>query len=291
MKAPGETDPLYVVARTVLLDALEALGAQRNALILVGAQAVYVHTGGAGLAIAEFTSDADIALDPRHLTPDPGIDTLMEAAGFFRGPDGSGAPAIGTWSSLREISGVTSVVSVDLMVPEALSGRGRRSADIPPHTPGSARRALGLEGCVVDRDLHRIGSFDPRDGRTFEVDVAGQGALLLAKVTKIAERADAAGLGRKDRTKPKDALDVYRLLAATPSAELARRYDRLLAADVSAAVAQRGLASGDALFSSPNSSGCRWAAEAAAPFEEPDVIAASAASLWGAFRRTTGRRA
>jgi hypothetical protein len=38
-------DELYVIARRVLLDALEALGEHREATILVGAQAVYLHTG------------------------------------------------------------------------------------------------------------------------------------------------------------------------------------------------------------------------------------------------------
>ena len=51
----GGTEPineLYVRARRVLLDALEALHDQRNALILVGAQAIYLHAGDADLAIA-----------------------------------------------------------------------------------------------------------------------------------------------------------------------------------------------------------------------------------------------
>ena len=43
------TDPLYVAARGVLLDALQALGEQREALILAGAQAIYIHTGAAEL--------------------------------------------------------------------------------------------------------------------------------------------------------------------------------------------------------------------------------------------------
>jgi hypothetical protein len=42
-------DELYVIARRVLLDALDALGEHRNATILVGAQAVYLHTGDADL--------------------------------------------------------------------------------------------------------------------------------------------------------------------------------------------------------------------------------------------------
>ncbi len=46
---PGESvppDPLYALARAVLLDVLEALGDQRDAVVLVGAQAIYLHTGG-----------------------------------------------------------------------------------------------------------------------------------------------------------------------------------------------------------------------------------------------------
>jgi hypothetical protein len=49
---PGAPDPLYVNAREVLLDALEALGAHRASLILVGAQAIYLHTGEAEIAVA-----------------------------------------------------------------------------------------------------------------------------------------------------------------------------------------------------------------------------------------------
>ena len=38
-------DERYVIARRVLLDALEALGEHREATILVGAQAIYLHAG------------------------------------------------------------------------------------------------------------------------------------------------------------------------------------------------------------------------------------------------------
>ncbi len=61
---PGVPEPLYVLARRVLLDALQALGDQNEAVILVGAQAVYLHTGEADLAVAEYMIDGDIAIDP-----------------------------------------------------------------------------------------------------------------------------------------------------------------------------------------------------------------------------------
>jgi len=42
---PGEPDQIYVDARRALLDALDALGPQAAAIVLVGAQAIYLHTG------------------------------------------------------------------------------------------------------------------------------------------------------------------------------------------------------------------------------------------------------
>jgi hypothetical protein len=43
-----------------LLDALVALEPHIDALVLVGAQAIYLHTGDADLAVAEYTTDADL---------------------------------------------------------------------------------------------------------------------------------------------------------------------------------------------------------------------------------------
>ena len=56
----GAPDPLYVAARRTLLDALEAVEMQLDALVLVGAQAVYLHTGEGDLAVAPYTTDADL---------------------------------------------------------------------------------------------------------------------------------------------------------------------------------------------------------------------------------------
>ena len=54
----GLPDPLYVQARRVLLDATDALADQLDAIVLVGAQAIYLRTGDADLAVAEYTTDA-----------------------------------------------------------------------------------------------------------------------------------------------------------------------------------------------------------------------------------------
>jgi hypothetical protein len=52
-------DPLYVRARAALLEATEALAPHLDALVLVGAQAIYLHTGATDLAVAKYTTDAD----------------------------------------------------------------------------------------------------------------------------------------------------------------------------------------------------------------------------------------
>ena len=55
MMDPEPLDPRYVQARRVLLDALFALAPYGAAIIVAGAQAIYLHTGDADFAIAPFT--------------------------------------------------------------------------------------------------------------------------------------------------------------------------------------------------------------------------------------------
>ena len=70
MSRPGDAE-ILVAARSALLDALEALADQRAALVLIGAQAIYLHTGAAPVALAEATKDTDLAVDPRALHDNP----------------------------------------------------------------------------------------------------------------------------------------------------------------------------------------------------------------------------
>jgi len=70
------------MARTGLLDALEALESHIDALVIVGAQAIYLHTGTTEIALAEFTTDGDVAIDPDQLRSDPLIEEAMRAAGW-----------------------------------------------------------------------------------------------------------------------------------------------------------------------------------------------------------------
>jgi len=64
----NEPDELYVLARRVLLD---ALGSHRDAVVLVGSQAVYLRVGEGDLAVAPFTTGGDLAIDPGRLNSIP----------------------------------------------------------------------------------------------------------------------------------------------------------------------------------------------------------------------------
>jgi Nucleotidyltransferase len=160
----------------VLLDALDALAPFRDAVILVGAQAIYQHTGDIGLAVAPYTTDADLALNPELLLPDPKLDVSLKAAGFAPSPG-----QVGIWVQ-------TTGGTVDLLVPEALGGAGRRGARLHPHGNQTARKARGLEAALADNSPMTIEALDAADRRRTEVAVAGPSALLVAKLHKLAER-------------------------------------------------------------------------------------------------------
>lgn len=123
-------DPEYVAARRVLMDALDALEGHRDNLVLVGAQAVYHHTGDAELNVPVMTTDADLAIDTAGLADAPGIGETLRAAGFTPGPNP------GHWVAL-------SAVAVDIMVATSPAGpdprRVRhisyRTTSSPPASP------------------------------------------------------------------------------------------------------------------------------------------------------------
>lgn len=132
---------LYVVARRVLLDALIGLTDQRDAIVVVGAQAVYLRCGDTDLSVAAYTSDADLGIDPRRLSSEPELAGAMRAAGFTLRSDG-GPSQPGTWIRYALVGGVERAIPVDLLIPAQLSGTGvgRRTASIPPHDRMAARK-------------------------------------------------------------------------------------------------------------------------------------------------------
>lgn len=215
---PTDFDPLYVAARSVLLDALVALAPHGKAIIIAGAQAVYLRTGLNDIAIAPYTTDGDLALDPTLLGDDPQLEASMEQAGFHLLPQGTDSTEPGVWIATREVSGENVIVPVDLIVPEAAAtGGGRRAARLGPHGNRAARRAVGLEAVLFDHDTMTVAALDPRDDRSIDVEVAGVAALLVAKAHKIHDRS--AG-GRTDRLKDKDASDVVRMMQTSPPGEI-----------------------------------------------------------------------
>lgn len=173
-----ELDELYVVARRVLLDALDALGPHREAIVLVGAQAVYLRVGEADLAVAPFTTDADLAIDPALLAEIPPLEQVLMGAGFLPRTKDS----VGVWITKRPTSqSADTEVAVDLLVPASVSpGTGRRAARLPGHDSRAARIVKGLEGAVVDSEIMRLAALDTTDARSFDVRVAGPAALLVA---------------------------------------------------------------------------------------------------------------
>jgi hypothetical protein len=267
---PGAPDPEYVLARRVLLDALQALGEQRSAVVLVGAQAIYLHAGDADLAVAPYTTDGDLAIDPSRLRNDPKLAEALVGAGFS-----ADTRQVGTWIMSRPLEGRAVDVKIDLMVPEAVGGPGRRGARLGPHGNRAARKARGLEATLVDQQQRTIEALeDEDDERAFEVAVAGPAALLVAKLHKIAERVDTPG-----RREDKDALDILRLLQAVPTEVIADGVRTLLDEQISADVTEEALSYLRDLFSEPSRPGCQMAARAAAPLEPEDTIAASCAFL------------
>ena len=267
---PGAPDPRYVLARTVLLDALEALGDQRAAVIVVGAQAVYLHTGAIDLGVPEFTLDADITLDPDLLREIPEIEAAMLGARFVRGN------RVGVWIAPRSVAGTPANVEVDLMVPEAVGGPGRRAARLQGHAKEVARKTRGLEAALIDKSVVSIAALEPIDRRAFEVAIAGPAALLIAKVHKIAERVAER---EQRRLEDKDALDILRLLQATETVALAAVISRILQTDVAGEVTREALGILREHFTDARAHGPQMAVRAAGVLLPAEVVAASCAAL------------
>ncbi len=264
------------MARAGLLDALEALQLQLGALIIVGAQAIYLHTGSLQVALAEYTTDGDVAVDPARLSAEPLVEEALRAAGFTPDPRRS---AVGSWISPRG-------VPVDLMVPDAVAGAGRRGVRAPPHDSQAMRRARGLEAALVDNSKMVIGALDAAaDAREFEVSVAGPAALLVAKLHKIHDRIESPS-----RLDNKDAHDIYRLLRSVETEVLTAAIGRLLGQTVSAQVTGDALVHLGALFGQgPGARGSVMAGAAEELVGDPAAVAESVALLAQDLLDATGR--
>ncbi|WBQ05451.1 GSU2403 family nucleotidyltransferase fold protein [Kribbella sp. CA-293567] len=273
MNPPGAGSPdLLVASRGALLDALNALAEHRDAVVVIGAQAVYLHTSEvrSRVALAESTKDSDVAVDPQKLADEPLLEEAMLRGGFTPNPI-KNQP--GAWVNAAGLE-------VDLMVPAVLAGSGgqqTRGARIPPHSKRAARRARGLEASMVDNSPMYISALDPSDPRRLLVAVAGPAALLVAKLHKIGERV---GDSNPKRLQDKDAHDVYRLLVAIETEDLAAPMMHLLGAEVSGAVTAEALTHLRELFAAgPHAHGSAIAGRAEDGIGNPDQVAASVSAL------------
>ena len=210
---PTELDPLYVEARRVLLDALTALAPHDTAIVVAGAQAIYLRTGAGDVAVAPYTTDGDLVVDPTSLSAEPEIEAAMMAAGFHLAIAGNGHVEPGIWVAESDIGGDSFLIPVDLIVPEGNAPPGgRRGARLGPHGNKAARRARGLEAALVDKSRMTVSALDPNDRRSVTVDVAGEAALLVSKAHKLHDRVAS---GKPDRLDDKDAADVVRIMQMT----------------------------------------------------------------------------
>lgn len=256
---PHDLDPGYVEARRVLLNALEALAPHGAAVIVAGAQAVYLHAGETEVAVAPYTTDGDLVLDPVLLRKNPTLEAAMSAAGFHL-QDVSGHVEPGIWVAPAEVDGTDILVPVDLIVPEgAATGGGRRGARLGPHGKRAARRAVGLEAALVDHGTMTVSSLDPADPRSVQVEVAGPAALLVAKAHKLHDRI---ARGRADRLDDKDAADVWRLMQTTSPREVGATFAALRAHSIAGPPSTDALAYLDRLFGSRAGQGIEMASRA-----------------------------
>jgi hypothetical protein len=205
----GESN-LIIEAREALIDAVEALGTQAKSLILVGAQAIYLHTDRLELVVAPATKDSDFVIDSRSLEDKPILEERLSAAGFMRDPISSNP---GAWINVKGIP-------VDFMVPAKLvSAKTRRSVNLNPHADYVARKTLGIEAALLDNEVREIKSFSSISSRSCRVAVAGPASLLVAKLIKVGERIDQSRI-----SSDKDSYDILRIFEAVESTTLVSKF-------------------------------------------------------------------
>lgn len=268
----------YVEARRVLLDALVALQPHIGAIVLIGAQAVYLRTAGRLPTYQPYTTDSDLVVDPSRLADIPLLGDAMTQAGF----EYTGRPGI--WARHLQRPGFDGdvTVPVDLIVPRSIAAEaGRRGARLPGgHGSSAAQKTTGVEGALVDFDPIEIAALEPDDVRHVVVNVAGPAALTIAKLHKLAERLD-----QPRRLLPKDAGDVYRLFEATNLVDMATPFARTLADERSAETARQAITYLRQLFATPRSPGVELAVNALAGVIDERTVATTISGYTGDLLR------
>ncbi len=267
---PEPLDPHYVQARRVLLDALFALAPHGKAIVVAGAQAIYLHTGDADFAIAPFTIDSDFVINPSLLGDNPLLEAAMREAGFELSPRPQGHLEPGIWVTPALVGDHQELIAVDLIVPEgAAPPGGRRGARLGVHGNRAARRIPGLEAALIDHSPMQIMPLDAADTRSMTAEVAGPAALLVAKAHKLHDRVED---DRSHRIKDKDASDVVRLMQTTVPSTLAAVFEKLLNDPVAASPTRDGLDYLRQLFGRRGRPGVTMAMNALTIAIDPDTV-------------------
>lgn len=282
----NDLDPEYVAARGVLLDALEALAEHRNAIVLVGAQAVYLRTEPLP-GYQPHTTDADLTIDPILLGARPGLEDAMRGAGFRLKDEDTGHPEPGIWEARVSIAERHDdlIFPIDLIVPEAVAPPGgRRGARLGgEHGSQAARKVTGVEGALIDHSLIEVAALDEADPRRITIGVAGYTALLVAKVHKIGDRAE-----RPDRLVDKDAGDILRLFMSTTPQNVAQRLTNLLDDGPSHDTTRTAIDRLDPLFGTRGSLGTQMAVRALGGVLKPATVEATCTTFVAHLLATLG---
>lgn len=220
-------------------------------------------------------------LDPTRLSDRPAIGAAMTAAGFELGEN----PGVWEARFRRDESGAEVVVPVDLIVPMAIaSSAGRRSARLGgEHGKRTAQKSRGLEGALVDASPIQIAALDANDTRSLAINVAGEAALLVAKLHKLGDRLD-----EPRRLEAKDAGDVYRLFDSLAADAMADRIRLLLNDERSAEVTTAALSYGENLFGSLASPGVTLGVEALRAAMPTATVVAVLTAYWRTLRLAIG---
>jgi len=99
-----------------------------------------------------------------------------------------------------------------------------------------------LEPALVDHDPMVLLALEEGDERSTVLNVAGPAAMLVAKLIKLQERLDERRAGHSDRIKPKDVIDIFRLLVGTTADQLRAGINRHRRSPQAALISTQALA-------------------------------------------------
>ncbi|MCT1549658.1 hypothetical protein [Brevibacterium casei] len=220
-------DPGTVLSRRALIDVIVGLSEHLEALTVLGGHAVIEMTWHLdALPVPDTTQDGDLGVAPQLLADSPLLFEKMTELGF----EAARTDRPGIWSPIEQRDlPPHEQASVDLIAPRAVAAeniqRPIRAARVGAHGKHSVSATEGTELSLLDRRLAVLRSFDTGPG--VQAYVAGPAALLCAKAYKLHDRMEPTELRRnRERLRPKDFADVYRLLHAISGEEAARVFEQ-----------------------------------------------------------------